>query len=133
MAGTTSLVNQFDDIVAATGVLCAGTEGGKRKDNNHCFGGSLKAKPVVIGPHSEYTHYSGYVLPVFSQFVDHQRTLHTRLQDMVEENTQLKVSKIMVLLVHMYSLADPFIVLQTQSITIWATGKHRRLQVSPQC
>ena len=32
MAGTTSLVNQFDDIVAATGVLCAGTEGGKRND-----------------------------------------------------------------------------------------------------
>ena len=31
MAGTTSLVNQFDDIVAATGVLCAGTEGGERK------------------------------------------------------------------------------------------------------
>lgn len=33
MAGTTSLVSQFDDIVAATGVLCAGTEGGKRNEH----------------------------------------------------------------------------------------------------
>ena len=33
MAGTTSLVSQFDDIVAATGVLCAGTEGGERTRN----------------------------------------------------------------------------------------------------
>lgn len=32
MAGTTSLVSQFDDIVAATGVLCTGTEGGKRNE-----------------------------------------------------------------------------------------------------
>ena len=29
MAGPTSLVNQFDEIIAATDVLCAGSEGGK--------------------------------------------------------------------------------------------------------
>ena len=29
MAGSTSLVNQFDEIIAATDVLCAGSEGGE--------------------------------------------------------------------------------------------------------
>ena len=37
--------------------------------------------------------YIESVLLVFAQFVDHQRTLHTRLQDIVDENAQLKVSK----------------------------------------
>jgi len=93
MAGTTSLVNQFDDIVAATGVLCAGTEGGEKKDNTcHQFmKRSLDLVILVLIPY-RMQDYIGYVLLVFAQFVDHQRTLHTRLQDMVDENAQLKVS-----------------------------------------
>lgn len=74
-------------------MLCAGTEGGEKKDNTcHQFmKRSLDLVILVLIPY-RMQDYIGYVLLVFAQFVDHQRTLHTRLQDMVDENAQLKVS-----------------------------------------
>ena len=92
MAGTTSLVNQFDDIVAATGVLCAGTEGGERK--LHGVVSQMSGLSSLLSPKLVSTHIFIMDVPLFTafaEFVAHQIGIHTRAQEMVEENARLKV------------------------------------------
>ena len=86
MAGTTSLVNQFDDIVAATGVLCAGAEGGERSDFlvAYCINKWLSALEIYL--------LNVFLLTAFAEFLAHQISIHMRAQEMVEENTKLKVN-----------------------------------------
>ena len=70
-----SLVEQFDDIVACSGVLNAGIEGGKLSDSAFILRLNL------------------YIVPDFARFVGHQAVLHAMLCSECDEKKRMKSDK----------------------------------------
>lgn len=81
MATEASLVALFDDIVASTNILVAGSESSKPHCSN-CY---------VSYYVSVYTLTFLHTTAVFAQFVSSQMGVNSQLQELATENTRLKV------------------------------------------
>ena len=105
MATNTSIVALFDDIVASTNILTAGTEGSESfslwepfyyacvcRRRNGCYAYYIH-NVCLYGVLASFKWFCLCLHTVFAQFVSSQMGVNRQLHEMAEENVGLKVRK----------------------------------------